>query len=82
LLIDVNDELCIPMYTHGTNIQFLSRTLTVSEPQTCPRVIMTSPMAWNPTQVILSEATSTPPYRQCSHISGVYYIKSWLCTPV
>jgi hypothetical protein len=49
------------MYTHGTKIQFLSQTPMVSELQTCPKIIMTSPMAWNPTQVTLSEATSTPP---------------------
>jgi hypothetical protein len=61
LLIDVNDELWIPMYTYGTKIQFLSRKPTVSELQTCPRIILSSAMAWNPTQVVLSEASTTAP---------------------
>jgi hypothetical protein len=43
LLIDVNEELKIPMHSNGTKIQFATRTPTEEELKDCPRIVMTSP---------------------------------------
>jgi hypothetical protein len=76
LVIDVNDELKVPLQSRGTKLQFVSRTPTQDELIQCPGIVMTSPTPWNPNDVTLNEATtstpvgSTPAYR-ISHISKV-----------
>jgi hypothetical protein len=38
LLVDVNEELKIPMYSSGTKVQFNTRTPTEEELKDCPRI--------------------------------------------
>ena len=61
LSIEVNDELTIPLNTSGTKVQFVSRTPTQEELETCPRVVLTSPSEWNPKDIRLGELKSDQP---------------------
>ena len=61
LSIEVNDELTIPLNTSGTKVQFVSRTPTQEELETCPRVVLTSPSEWNPKDTRLGELKSDQP---------------------
>jgi hypothetical protein len=81
LIIDVNEELKIPMHSSGTKVQFTTRTQTEAELRDCPRIIMTSPHPWNPNEVVLSEAVSAPvesiPTSRISHISEMGTIRHY-----
>jgi hypothetical protein len=69
------------MRSKGTKILFSTRTPTTRELSERPHITMTSPAAWNPQEVTLSEATavpmaSYPTYRE-SYISRVGSVQGY-----
>ena len=55
LNINVNDEVIIAMQAYGTKVRCETRVPTEQELLNCEHVVMTSPTAWEPDQVIMQE---------------------------
>ena len=58
LSIEVNPTLCISLRAFGTKVAFCTRVPTSVELRTCEHIQMTSPHPWNPTQVVMAQATA------------------------
>ena len=58
LSIDVNPSLRIALRAFGTKIGFRTRVPTAEELRACEHVQMTSAHPWNPSEVVLAQATA------------------------
>ena len=58
LSVKVNDDLQMPLRAAGTKLLFTTRVPTTSlELETCERIQMTSASPWNPSDVLMVQAT-------------------------
>ena len=78
LSIDVNDDFHIPLRAVGTKLTFTSRVPTATELETCEHILMTSSAPWNPSDVMMLQAThqggsTTHPWkRQITTVDSIY----------
>ena len=74
LTIAINDEVTIPMQAMGTKNLYKTRMPTELEMSTCQYIAMTSPQAWEPSQVNLiktqQEQKAEPPFCQISQTTA------------
>ena len=54
-MIDVGNEISIPLQVQGTKIYWHSSAPTKEELERCPRIVLTSKREWNPETVVLKE---------------------------
>jgi hypothetical protein len=57
LAIEVNPTLNIPLRAYGTKVGFCTHVPTAAELRTCEHIQMTSVHPWNPSEVVLAQAT-------------------------
>jgi hypothetical protein len=57
LTIEVNDSLHIPLRSYGTKIAFRTRVPSEAELCECEHIAMTSPTLWNPSDIVMIQAT-------------------------
>ena len=58
LSIEVSSDLTIPLRSFGTKVAFRTRVPTSEELRTCEHIQMTSSQPWNPTDVVMLQATN------------------------
>ena len=58
LSIDVNDDLRIPLWPHGTKLSFHSRVATADELTDCEHIQMTTTTLWNPSEISMIQETN------------------------
>ena len=58
LSIEVHPTLTIPLRAFGTKVGFRTRVPTATELRTCEHIQMTSPQPWNPSAVVMAQATA------------------------
>jgi hypothetical protein len=58
LSIEVNPTLTISLRAFGTKVGFCTRVPMTNELQTCEHIQMTSPHPWNPSEIVMAQATA------------------------